>query len=565
MASITGKTNLFFVTSPRSPHKMRDEVKVLVENFGGQLWESNRQLQEKFYRTLAQEEFFTGSLSGELDFKGRDRITRGPKALGLVELSPTIQLTNAGEAYLYGKRPHEIFTRQLLKFQLPSPYHIDKGNTFFVKPYLELLRLIDDLGSLSKDEIAAFVIQLTDFQKYDLIKTKIEQFRMEVSNLNRKKTNYRRFFQEVFVKEVADTYATQIASGQTLLRESREQSAQKFINTKARNHIDYADAAIRYLRETRLVSLTGNRSNRIHIPDDKKEEVKFILDYIPREPVSWVRASDYTAILFDAATPILYGDNSERLIAAISSLDSAQSESNLALLSLDTLKDLKEELTRQRVEYAIEEQVNTLQLYTEFDDIEATYSDIKKRQVFDAPLLMEWNTWRAFVMLDDGEIKGNFVFDDAGYPLVTAAGNQADIVCAYGDFDILVEVTLSKGAKQYEMEGEPVARHLGNYQKQTSKDVFCIFIAPNLHPATLSHFYLLHQYEVAYYGGKVRIIPLSLNEFQDLLKQAYKATTKPTAQAIKSFVQSASELAQSSVNETEWYRGISQLIVSWVP
>lgn len=512
MASITGKTNLFIVTSPRSPHKMRDEVKVLVENFGGQRWERNRQLQEEFYRTLAQEEFFTGSLSGELDFKGRDRITRGPKALGLVELSPTIQLTNAGEAYLYGKRPYEIFTRQLLKFQLPSPYHI----------------------------------------------------RLNVAHLNRKQTNYRRFFQEVFVKEVADTYAIQIASGQTLLRESREKSAQKFINTKARNHIDYADAAIRYLRETRLVSLTGSRSNRIHIPNDKREEVKYILDHLTREPISWAKASDYTALLFDAATPTLYGDNSERLMAAISSLDPAQAASHLALLSLDSLKDLKEELTRRRVETTIEEQVNTLQLYTEFDDIEVTYSDIKKRQVLDAPLLMEWNTWRAFVMLDDGEIKGNFVFDDAGYPLVTAAGNQADIVCAYDDFDILVEVTLSKGAKQYEMEGEPVARHLGNYQKQTSKDVFCIFIAPNLHPATLSHFYLLHQYEVAYYGGKVRIIPLSLDEFQDLLKQAYRAPTKPTAQTIKSFVQSASELAQSSANETEWYRGISQLIVSWV-
>ena len=166
MATISGKPNLFFVNSPRSPDKMIDEVKVLVENFAGEKWVRNRQLQEDFYKQLASEDFFTGTLTGEIDFKARERITRGPKSLGLVDLSPQIALTDAGRAYVYGKRPHEIFTRQLLKFQFPSPYHIDKEAVFFVRPYLELFRLIYDLETLSKDEIAAFATQLIHFNKY---------------------------------------------------------------------------------------------------------------------------------------------------------------------------------------------------------------------------------------------------------------------------------------------------------------------------------------------------------------------------------------------------------------
>ena len=55
-----------------------------------------------------------------------------------------------------GTRIDEAFTRQLLKFQLPSPYHTQSSKIEFkVKPYLELLRLINDVGSLSKTEIAA--------------------------------------------------------------------------------------------------------------------------------------------------------------------------------------------------------------------------------------------------------------------------------------------------------------------------------------------------------------------------------------------------------------------------
>lgn len=564
MATITGKTHLFFVTSPRSPYKMRDEIKLLAEQFGGQQWERNRQVQIDFYQKLSEQDFFTGTKTGELDFKARDRITRAPKALGLVDLSPQIALTDAGNAYVYGNRPHEIFTRQLLKFQMPSPYHVDRGNSFSIRPYLELLRLVHDLGTLSKDEIAAYVTQLINFKKYDEIKNKIINFREHVSNLDRGKTNYKRYFDEIFSIEISKLYAENLASGDVHIRESKTITSQKFIRTKKGNHKDYADAAIRYLRETQLVSMKSGRSTRIYIPEEKKAEVAFILKNVSREPQFVNSATEYKTYLFNSTYPILYTDDRDRLTESILNLSTKHIRSELLELSIEALKDIKEGFIQEKRDASITAQINQLQLYEDYDDILTTYQGIKKREVFDAPLMMEWNTWRAFAMLDDGDIVGNFRFDDMGAPLSTAAGNRADIVCEYSDFDVLVEVTLSSGKRQYEMEGEPVARHLGTRQKQSEKDTYCIFIAQKLNPATLAHFYILHQYGTSYYGGKARVIPLSMPEFQTMLAQAYRCNNKPTSSTIKTFVEKASQLAVDVNNEVEWYDGVKKLTAVWV-
>src|SRR5690606_21029355 len=105
--------------SPRTPFKMRDEIKLLIDNFQGKKWD--KETQTAFAEKLSESDFFEGKIEKNLDFAARDRINRSPKALGFVNLSPVVELTSAGKQFLYGKRPEEVFLRQLLKFQLPSP------------------------------------------------------------------------------------------------------------------------------------------------------------------------------------------------------------------------------------------------------------------------------------------------------------------------------------------------------------------------------------------------------------------------------------------------------------
>ncbi|UKI56459.1 MAG: AlwI family type II restriction endonuclease [Treponema succinifaciens] len=88
----------------------------------------------------------------------RKRIRDDAKSLGFITLSPAINLTPAGRKLISAKRTEEIFLRQLLKFQIPSPYHksSEKAAKFFVKPYLEILRLVHKLGTLKFDELEIF-------------------------------------------------------------------------------------------------------------------------------------------------------------------------------------------------------------------------------------------------------------------------------------------------------------------------------------------------------------------------------------------------------------------------
>ena len=123
MAKITQSKTLFAFTSPRSIEKIIPEIRLLTDTLSGEKWSSESQ--SEFYETLFDSEIFDGgNKAKDTALAARDRITRAPKALGFVDLKPVIQLTPAGKVLLRERRTHEIITKQLLKFQLPSPYMI---------------------------------------------------------------------------------------------------------------------------------------------------------------------------------------------------------------------------------------------------------------------------------------------------------------------------------------------------------------------------------------------------------------------------------------------------------
>jgi hypothetical protein len=119
---------------------MIPEIELLNTHFADKKW--NPETQMAFMQLLREENFFNGEGVNDPAFSARDRINRAPKALGFVTLSPVIGLSPAGQELIQSKRKEEIFLRQLLKFQLPSPYHkpTDQAAAFWVKPYLEIFR-----------------------------------------------------------------------------------------------------------------------------------------------------------------------------------------------------------------------------------------------------------------------------------------------------------------------------------------------------------------------------------------------------------------------------------------
>ncbi len=549
---------LFLTTSPRTPEKMIPEIDLLIQHFDGQVW--NPKTQREFMGVLRDEDFFNGEGANDPAFSARDRINRAPKSLGFVLLEPKLQLTPAGYKLLTSRRTDEVFLRQMLKFQVPSPYHkpTDKAADFCVKPYLEMLRLVRTLGTLKFDELQMFGMQLTDYHDFKKIVRKIEKFRIAKAKHT---GSYRTFKTEYLNNELKKIYRDRILKGETKTRESNDTSLAKFLKTQSSNMRDYADACFRYLRITGLVNVS-HVGKSLSIVPERQADVDYILKNVSRDPVYVEDQAAYTAYLGDAATPKLLTDNRPMLEQKIRT-----EFPNVAIpakASLDDLKDLLADLLEQRKVDNITEQVAEIKDYRKYDEIQQSYQQIENNELYDAPLMLEWNTWRAMTMLDGGEIKANLNFDDYGKPLSTAAGNMSDIVCDYGDYMVCVEVTMASGQKQYEMEGEPVTRHLGKLKKASGKPCYCLFVAPTINDACVSHFFTLHHLNLAMYGGKSTIIPLPLSIFRKMVEDSYKASYTPNPSHVRKFFEASNDFAKKCESEVEWYENIKEKALHWL-
>lgn len=559
MATIGNSPTLFFVTSPRTPWRFIPELGTLKRVSSGKPW--NKETQTEFMEALVQEDFYVGTKSpNDPAFSARDRINRAPKAYGFVKLKPTVEITAAGDALIRARRKDEILLRQMLKFQLPSVYHVqveDAPTTFWVKPFLELLRLINHFGSLTFDEVKLFGMQLTDYRKFDLVCAKIERFRVDKAA---SKGKYKSFYADYCRKELLQLFAADIGEGRTQTRESSDTSLKKFLDTKNSNLRDYTDACFRYLRATNYV-LISQSGHSLSIAPEKQDAVDYLLETIDRDPCFVEDAVQYEQYLFNPELPALYTDNVVNLVNDIRKYDpNAQTDG----LSVIELRELEYELIEASKQEMFEREIRAVKDYEQFDDIVDVFSKIGKRVYFDDPLQFEWNTWRAMTMLDGGNVRANLKFDDHARPLSTAAGNEADIVCDYGDFCVNVEVTLQSGQKQYDNEGEPVARHVGKQVAASGKPTYCLFIAPKINPATYAHFYLLYHENISLYGGYSNIIPLELGSFEKMVLDSKKASYVPEPRHIKAMFDAAKELRETAANEVEWFEQVNDMARNWL-
>jgi hypothetical protein len=549
---------IFVTTSPRTPAKMIPEIELLNAHFAGQKW--NKASQLAFMALLKDEDFFNGEGAKDPAFSARDRINRAPKSLGFVVLSPVISLTPAGFELVNSKRKDEIFLRQLLKFQVPSPFHKPSPNSadFWVKPYLELFRLVRHFGSLKFDEVMFFGLQLVDFREFDTIVEKINQFRIAKA---KNEGNYKKFRAEYLDAELKQIYSVDIASGNTKTRQTNDASIAKFLKTKASNMRDYTDACVRYLRVTGLVNIS-HIGKSLSIVPEKIQEVDYFLQNTDREPQFIDNEKLYVTYLGNAETPSLLTDSRELLEQKINTEFPEIIIERTA--TLQNLKDVFANELEKRKEAILIEQVTAIKDYRLFDDINSTFDQIIANSLYDNPLMLEWNTWRAMTMLDGGNIKANLKFDDFGNPMSTAQGNRADIVCDYEDFGLTVEVTMQSGQKQYETEGEPVTRHLAKFKKETEKPAYCLFIAPNINDSCKAYFYALHKMNIQFYGGTSTIVPLPLSVFRKMVADSYNANYVPEPRHVQRFFERSNELANSTDNEIDWYNGITTEALNWL-
>lgn len=554
MASLSKTKHLFGFTSPRTIEKIIPELNLLSEQFTGKNWLEN---QINFFDAIFESDFYEGTTyPQDPALAARDRITRAPKALGFVQLKPSIQLTKAGKQLVDQKRLPELFTKQLLKFQLPSPYHtLSPTVNFNVRPYLELLRLIQELGSVSKTEIALFFLQLVNHNKFEEIKNKILTFRKE--RRSNRSVSWKTYVSQEFENQISIIFADEIATKNFKTRESTDSSFKKFVKTKEGNMRDYADAFFRYIRGTQLVTIDKNL--HLKISSQKQDSVNFLLENTNRNALD-LSLNDYENYLFDPDKLVVLEDNSELINSKIIELDESI---NVKSLNIDEAKDLLNDLEIQRKVKTIEDTVNHLKLRSDIGDILDIFEKIKKREVPDVPLFLEWNIWRAFAALNHTQaIEGNFIVDLDGMPLNTAPGKKPDIEINYGTFSCIVEVTMSSGETQFNMEGSSVPRHFGDLVRKVEHDAYCIFIAPKVADGTKAHFFNLNRLPTKHYGGKTKIIPMSLDDFISFLQVGITYNFQDINK-LKNWLDNLITFNLESDDEEVWFNEIRHKIGSW--
>jgi len=563
MASLKNRYTLFATTSPRTPSLMIPDIELLVNNFSGLPWSSENQT--KFTELLYESDENKGQNlhSGYKDLVARDRINRSPKKFGFVRLAPVVELTPAGEIWIKSFRKGEILLRQMLKYQLPSPYHTqpDGEVRFWVKPYLELFRLIRYFGSVTFDEIEVFGLQLTDYRKFDEVVKKIEEFRRAKMA---HKGSYKKFLDGIIRENILKIYAEDIEKRGTKTRETSDASLEKYLKTKKNNWRDYTDSIFRHLRSTEMVNISQS-GHSLSITSEKREEVDYFLATIDREPCFVNDYESYIHYLGNPEVPHLLTDDKGHLIQTLRMEFPELTFSSS--LSVNGLKDLLAKNREKRKRKIVDDTIKELKDQRQYDDIVEKFQGIKNMAYYDNPLMFEWNAWRAMTMMDGGSIQANLTFDDNGLPLSAASGNMADIVCDYGEFGLTVELTLSTGKRQFAMESEPVPRHLGRYKEIIGKQAYGLFIAPKINEATIAFFFGLHKTPIDFYGGETIIVPLELEYFEKMLADSYKAHYIPSPRQMENFFLQAINIAAQCTGKDgwkKWYEQVTTLAGDWL-
>jgi AlwI restriction endonuclease len=580
----TSRTRTWSIpTSPRSPEKIAEELRLARDNgFLERVWDK---LAQRDYAALLVKTagvYEGAGHAAQPDFAARDRIHRAPRTFGFVRIRPgrPLALTLAGQALLRGDNLPDLFLRQLLKWQYPSPNHggADYRDLFSIRPFMEMLRLIRDADGISKAELGLFGVPLVRWRDYSSALGGIMAFRHAYAAISGYR-NRKELVRDHARDRMRMVYADDIASGRTAKREG---GTRGFEDTKFSNARDYADAAVRYFRATGLFTPSA-RYSRLSLLPERLPEVDEMLATWSRDPLEFDDPDAFFDFLGDPEQPVLPSDGVVVLRAQITALYedapvSAQSgfaAQMSAVATATSARDLKawyQRLLDLSTEAAVAQRRVELSVPAACDEVVDLYDRITDRtgEVLDGPLFLEWNTWRALVMLDDGEVIGNFAVDRTGQPLHPAPGKGADITCEYRDFHLLVEVTLQTGMRQYFSEGEPVERHVGFYQaihksQGDDRPVYGLFVAPTLNPSAVNYFCNLHLMArpSAAFQGLVRVIPLSLSDFMTMLRAAQPYVPVRSTDMLD-FLRTASDLAATTANETDWADSISALAKSWL-
>lgn len=518
------------------------------------------------------EEIFNIKNYGDPPMRGRQSINP-LKKIGLVSIKNNrIFITDLGKLFMKDDFDiGEVFFRSFLKWQIPNPDSRDypEDGNYDIKPFIGALHLINKVNQkgisrgnkpkgISKQEFSLFVPTLVHHKNINDYAERIIALREELINKPQKER-----------RECFENYKWQFAI------EFLESNDKNKISSLLNNLQDYGDNAIRYFRLTRYIRIRGG-GFYIDLEPSRSIEINTLLAYDSAKAKSFVSKKAYLEYVSDISQPYLPWETSEKHIEIIERLVQEVREHEASLRKENiVLKNYRKMQNDELRIYIAELREYRRSLQNELDyESSQTKEQIencihKLKTIFehdDRPILLEKLSALSLQALNDAlRIQPNYPVGDDNEPTFTAPANTPDIECFYDSFNAICEVTMLRNREQWYSEGQPVMRHLRDFEKKhPSKPSYCLFIAPSLHRDTVNTFWAAIKYE--FEGSPQKIIPLSISHFILILETLLqmKAELRFLRHTQLSLLYDKILNAANSINNSiEWLQSIPETISSW--
>lgn len=589
-------------TTVRNPERLRDFL-IALQPLVHRPW--NKENQEKYQKLLIQkrlygygsQQFYNGlprdivglinnideviddltvnrivELKNYRDFDMRGRQSINPLTkFGFAFIDNGIlKITELGMKLIASEKDSgDVFLKSFIKWQIPNPASDDFSNNgdYGIVPFTATLKLIDEVNRLEeargekavgiqKREFFLFIPTLVKYTDISTYANKIIEFR----NLQKGKSKPER-------KIIRDNY--------------RKTFAINFLGTTDKNKIsklltnlrDYGDNTIRYFRLTKFIRIRGN-GFYVDLEENRRTEIEALFEKEFYKPRDFADRSDYLSYMSDDNLPKLPWQTKEKLIGIATDVYNdveqllvvlnltVQDIQNINTMSEDELIAYIDDLRAERKE--LQERDNHIKSQP-VESISKYIEQLEKIFSFEnRPLMLEYLSTMGLHALNDAkEIKPNYPVGDDNEPTSTAPGGMADIECFYDDFNMICEVTMLRGRDQWFNEGQPVMRHLRDFESSHNNSC-CIFIAPTIHADSAETFWIANT--IGYKGNKQKIAPMTINQFVEILKalkRVRESNMSFTHDKLKVLIESIVDSASTVNNSDDWIVNNNNIINAW--
>ena len=490
------------------------------------------------------------------------------KKFGFVDTSQgSIKITELGKHILQKDFDWgDIFLRILVKWQLPNPLSDDfSADEFDTIPFISTLHLIKRVNELAVAEgYKAVGISLEEFRYFVPCLCKFE----DIENYAKKIVELRKI-----------TKGKKITDQKDLRAQFYKNFLEKFLNSSEINSVqnntkEYADNTLRYFRLTRLLHIRGNR-HYIDLEPGRTVEILSLLQKYDGKAKEFSDEASYISYISNISDEVLPWktiDKQKEIYAQLVNnineiLPVVGTEEKIIPSTFNEVSGYENEIARirQRRQELLEAlRHRQSQATGTVEEYIAKLENIYNEE--DRPIMLEKYTTLGFDALNDAlEVHPNYPLGDDNEPTFTAPAGKPDIECYYEDYNSICEVTMLTTRDQWFNEGQPVMRHLREFEnKNEDKTNYCIFIAPSLHTDTINTFWFAIQ--LGYDGKKQNIIPMTIKDFIQILLIMLECKKKGKQfehKYLESLYQSILEKAKALQSATEWVASTSGVISNW--